>query len=95
MNTYSRARVPARRRTSSSSIAVDTAKLLLLGLLFLAIFVGAYMVTALLVMIAVGMIHALWIVALPTMGYHTALALAWIPGVIFGAGHATSSRSGK
>jgi hypothetical protein len=59
-------------------------------MIFGVLFVACYALTALVTMVAVGMIHAQWLHTMPTMGYHTALALAWIPG-FFIAGAASSA----
>lgn len=56
------------------------------------ILVALYAATALVMMVAVGMIHAQWLTTMPTMGYHAALALAWIPGFFIGSSASSASK---
>lgn len=49
----------------------------------LAVLVGVYFATSVLWMVFIGMIHAQWLHAMPTISYHEMLALAWIPNILF------------
>lgn len=62
--------------------------------IFVIVVALLYVPWATLVMVAAGMVHAQWLHAMPTMSFHQALALAWIPGVIFG-GSASSASNRK
>jgi hypothetical protein len=61
-------------------------------LVIAALLAVLYALTALVMMVAVGMIHAQWLTTMPTMGYHTALALAWIPGFFVGSAASSANK---
>jgi hypothetical protein len=80
-------RLAARQQQGGN--AMKTLGLLILVPVALAVI---YALWAVLVMVAAGMVHAQWLTMMPTMGYHAALALAWIPGVIFGGSAAATQK---